>query len=179
MYQLTTLVIRGSSTKCEDFNINLDRVAIKKEEMHGVLLCVHDIVGSPHFTQRNFFSETGLTTLSESVAIANSITSSPVYAPWSVVAYASASQVIADLCARWDRVVLRRRSAKDTSDRWYHDGTTRSESASRPGVRISDVVEEGRVEYVCRFLRLLSVLLGQTKSVLLPASGREKSPIVR
>ena len=86
--------------------------------------------------------------LSESVAIADRITSSPVYAPWSVVASASAIQVIADMCACWDWVVLRRRSAKDTSERWYHGGTPRSETASRPGVRISDVVEEGRVEYV-------------------------------
>ena len=86
--------------------------------------------------------------LSEAVAIADSITSSPVYAPWSVVASASASQVISDLCACWDRVVLRRCSARDTSERWYHGGTPRSETASRPGVRISDVVEEGRVEYV-------------------------------
>ena len=75
--------------------------------------------------------------LSESVAIADSITSSPVYAPWSVVASAaSASQVISDLWACWDRVVLRRRSARDTSERWYHGGTPRSETASRPGVRI-------------------------------------------
>ena len=86
--------------------------------------------------------------LSESVAIADSITSSPVYAPWSVVASASAIQVISDLCTCWDWVVLRRRSARDTSERWYHGGTPRSETASRPGVRISDVVEEGRVEYV-------------------------------
>ena len=86
--------------------------------------------------------------LSESVAIADSITTSPVYASRSVVASASASQVIVDMCACWDRVVLRRRSAKDTSERWYHGGTLRSETASRPGVRISDVVEEGRVEYV-------------------------------
>ena len=86
--------------------------------------------------------------LSESVAIADSIASSPVYAPWSVVASASASQIIADMCACWDRVVLRRRFAKDTNERWYHGGTARSETASRPGVRISDVVEEGRVEYV-------------------------------
>ena len=92
-------MIRGSSTQCEDFTISLDRVAIEKEEVRGVLFCVQDFVRSPHFTQRNFFSETGLTMLSESVAIADSITSSPVYAPWSVVASASASQVIADMCA--------------------------------------------------------------------------------
>ena len=150
VFRLTTLVIRGSSTQCEDFTISLDRVAINKEEVRGVLLCVQDFVRSPHFTQRSFFSETGLSMLSEFVAIAGSITSSPVYAPWSVVASASASQVISDLCACWDRVVLRRRSAKDTSERWYHGGTPRSETASRPGVRISDVVEEGRIEYVPR-----------------------------
>ena len=141
-------MIRASSTQCEDFTISLDRVAIKQEEERGVLFCVQDFIRSPHFTQRNFFSETGLTMLSESVAIADSITSSPVYAPWRVVESASARQVIADMCACWDRVVLRRRSAKDTSERWYHGGTPRSETASGPGVRISDVVEEGRVEYV-------------------------------
>ena len=141
-------MIRGSSTQCEDFSTSLDRVAINKEEVRGVLLCVQDFIRSPHFTQRSFFSETGLNIMSESVAIADSITSSPVYAPWSVVASASASQVISDLCACWDRVVLRRRSARDTSERWYQGGTPRSETASRPGVRISDVVDEGRVEYV-------------------------------
>ena len=144
VFQLTTLKIRGSSTQCEDFTINLDRVAIKKEEVRGVLHCVQDFARSLHFTQRNFFSETGLAMLSESVAIADSITSSPVYAPWSVVASASASQVIAHISACWDWVVLRCRSTKDTSERWYHGGTPRSETASRPGVRISDVVEEAR-----------------------------------
>ena len=148
VFQLTTLVIRGAPTSGEKFTISLDRVAISKEEVRGVLLCVQDFVRSPHFTQRNFFSESGLTVLSESVAIADSITSSPVYAPWSVVESTSASQVISDLCACWDRVVLRRRTGKDTSERWHHGGTPRRQTTSRPGVRISDVVEEGRVEYV-------------------------------
>ena len=61
---------------------------------------------------------------------------------------ASVSQVVTDLCACWDRVVLRRRTAKDTSERWYHGGNPRSETALRLGVRFWDVVEEGRVEYV-------------------------------
>ena len=142
------LVIRGSPAQGEEFTISLDRVAIKMEEVRGVLLCVQDFVRSPYFTQKNFFSETGLTMLSESAAIADSITSSPVYAPWSVVESVSASQLIADLCACWDWMALRRRTTKDTSERWHHGGTPRSETASRPGVRISDVVEEGRVDYV-------------------------------
>ena len=141
-------MIRGPPTHGEKFAISLDCVTIKMEEVRGVLLRVQDFVRSPHFTQRNFFPESGLTMLSESVAIADRIRSSPVNAPWSVMESTCASQVITDLCACWDRVVLRRRTAKDTSERWYHGGTSRSETSSRPGVRISDVVEEGRVEYV-------------------------------
>ena len=86
--------------------------------------------------------------LSESVAIADSMTSSPDYAPWSVVESAFANQVITDLCACLDWVVLRRRTAKDTSERCYHGGVPWSETVSRQGVRISDVAEEGCVEYV-------------------------------
>ena len=156
VFQLTTLMIRGPTTHGEEFIISLDSVAIKEKEVRGVLLCVQDFVRSPHFTERSFFSELGVTILSESVAIADSITSSPDSAPWSVVESACASQVVTDLCACWDRLVLRRRTAKDTSERWYHGGTPQSETASRPGVKISDVVEEGRVEYTPVAVRALA-----------------------
>ena len=92
-------MIRGSRTQGEELTIKLDCVATNKEEVRGVLLCVQDFVRSPHFTQRNSFSETGLTMLSESVAIIDSVTSSPVYAPWSVVESAYASQIITNLRA--------------------------------------------------------------------------------
>ena len=49
--------------------------------------------------------------LSESVAIADSMKSTSVYAPWSLVGTACAGQVVSGLCACWDRVVLRRRTA--------------------------------------------------------------------
>ena len=88
-------MIRGSPTQGEEFTIRLDRVAIKKEEVRGVLFCVQDFVGRPHYTEE-FLSETGLTMLSESVAVADSIASSPVHVPWSVVESASASQVITE-----------------------------------------------------------------------------------
>ena len=106
------------------------------------------ILFGAHISQRSFFSESGLTLLSESVAFADSITYSPVYAPWIIVESTCASQVITDLRACWDRVVLRRRLAKDPSERWYQGSTPRNETASRPGVKISDIVEEAGVEYV-------------------------------
>ena len=65
VFQLTTLLIRGPATHGEKFTVNLDRVAINEVEVRGVLLCVQDFVRSPHFTQKNFISESGLTMLSE------------------------------------------------------------------------------------------------------------------
>ena len=138
---------KGLQLMVKKIIVSLNRVAIKEVEVRGALLCVQDFVRSQHFTQRSFFSDSGLTMLSESVAIADSITLSTVYATWSVVKSAWASQVITVLCACWDRIMLRRRT-KDTSERWYHGGITQSETASKPGVRISDIVKEGRFEYV-------------------------------
>ena len=112
--------------------------------------------------------------LSESVAIAGSIRSSPVYIPWSVLESACVNQVITDMCACWDWVVLRRRTAEDTSEHWYNGGNPRSGTASRPGVRISDIVEEGRIDYV----PVASLALGppgRSKIRSSPVSGREKS----
>ena len=148
VFQLTALVIRGPAVRGEKFFIDLDRVAIKEEDVRGVPFSSQDFFRSPHFTHKSFLSESALTMLFDSVAIADSITSSSVCAPWSVLGTTCAGHVVSDLCARWDRVVLRRRTAKDTSERWYDGGTSRSQTASRPGVRIPDVVDKERVEYV-------------------------------
>ena len=147
VFQLTSLVIRGPACRGERFFFSLDPVTIKNEKVRVVLLFAQVFVRSPQFTQRSF-SDSGLTMLFESVAIADSIASSPVFVPWSIVETACVGHVINDLRACWDRVVLQRRTAEDTSEPWYHGGTPRSETASIPGVRISDVVEEGRAEYV-------------------------------
>ena len=176
MFQLTTPLIRGPATHGEKYIISLDSVAIEEEEVRDVLLCVQDFVRRPHSTQRSFFSDSGLTMLSGSVAIADSITSSPVYAAWSVLESACASHVITVLCTCWDRIVLRRRTAKDTSERWYHGGIPRSETASRPGVRTSDVVEEWRVEYAPVAAPVLGV---PGLSKIRSSSSRRKKKISR
>ena len=118
VFQLTAVLIRGPATCGERFIHKIDRVAIKEEEVRGVLLCEQDFVSSPHFTQRSFLSESGLTMLSDSVDIADCITSSPFYSPGSLVGTACAGQVMTDLRACWDRIILRRRTAKETSERW-------------------------------------------------------------
>ena len=100
--------------------------------------------------------------LSESVVIADSITSSPVYAPWSILETACLSQVITDLRACWDRVVLRRRTAKDTSERWYHGGTLGAIHHQGQGCKFHMLLKRGAWN-MCQLLRLLLVPLGQAK----------------
>ena len=56
VFQLTALVMRGPATPIHICFVSYDRVAIREEEVRGVLLCVQDFVRSSHFTQRSFFS---------------------------------------------------------------------------------------------------------------------------
>ena len=114
-------------------------------------VCWHDFVRSAHFTQRNFFSDSGISMLAESAAISDSITNSGVFEPWSHVETASRSQVVAEVCACVNQAVDWRRAVKDSQEQWYAVGGIRpslENSASRSGDRITNVVEEGRVEYV-------------------------------
>ena len=93
--------------------------------------------------------DSGVTMLAESAAICDSITNSAVFGPWSHVETASSSQVVAEVSACVNQAVDRRRALKDSEEQWYAVGGIRpssEDSASRSGVRISNIVEEGRVE---------------------------------
>ena len=64
---------------------------------------------------------------------------------------ASRSQVVAEVCACGNQAVDRRRAVKDSKEQWYSVGGIKpssEDSGYRPGVRISNIVEEGRLEYV-------------------------------
>ena len=133
------------------FSINLDRLMICKDEVQSAILSVQDFVRSPHFTQRSFFSDSGIAMLTESAAISDRITHSAVFEPWSHVETTSRSQVVADVCGCVSEALDRRRMLKDSQEQWYAVGGVRPSSeglTSRSGVRIFNVVEEGRVEYV-------------------------------
>ena len=148
---------------------------IREDEVRGALLCVQDFVRSPHFTQRNRFSYSGVTMLAESAAICDSITNIAAFEPWShVEETASHSQVVAEVCVCVNQAVDRRRAVKDSQEQWYAVGGIRPSSedtASRSGVRISNIVEEGRVEYVPRRAPSVSV---PGPSNLRVSSGKSK-----
>ena len=151
VFQLTALIVRGPVTCGERFNINLDRVMICEDKVHSAILSVQDFIRSPHSTQRNFFSDSGIARLAESAAISDRITRSAVFEPWSYVETTSRPQVVADVCGCVNEALDRRRVLKASQEQWYAVGGIRpssEDSTSRSGVRISNVVEEGRVEYV-------------------------------
>ena len=112
VFKLTALIVRRPLTRGERFIINLDRVMICEEEVQSAILCVQDFVRSPHFTQRSFFSDSGIAMLTESAAISDRITHSAVFEPWSHVETTSRSQVVADVCGSVTEALDRRRMLK-------------------------------------------------------------------
>ena len=162
--------------------MTLDRVAIREDIVRGVLLCVQDFVRDPVFTQRSFFSETGVEMLSEAAAISDSITSSSLYVPWSAVETESSARIIPDLETCFEKAVERRRVVKDTSEQWYRLSAARpwsGDSSSQYGVRISTVVEEGQTDYV-PVAAPSRIVASQSRRLSSPGKGKKKvshSPI--
>ena len=151
VFQLTALIVRGPVTCGGRFIISLDRVIICEDEVQSAILCMQDFVRSPHFTQRNFISDSGMAMLTESAAISDRITHSAVFEPWSHVETTSRSQVVTDVCGCVSESLDWRRMLEESQEQWYAVGGIRpsfEDSTSRSGVRISNVVEQGRVEYV-------------------------------
>ena len=178
VFQLTALIVRGPVTCGGRFIINLDRVMICEHEVHSAILCVRDFLRSPRFTQRNFFSDSGIAMLAESASIFDRIRHSAFSEPWSHVGTTSRSQVVADVCGCVNDALDWRRVAKDSQEQWYAVGGIRpssEDSTSRSGVRISNVVEEGRVEYV--LVRVPS-FISPGPSNLRVSSGKSKKRTV-
>ena len=175
VFQLTALIVRGPVTCGGRFIINFDRVIICKNEVQSAILCVQDFVRSPHFIQRNFFSDSGIGMLAESAAISDRITHSAVFEPWGHLETTSRSQVMADVCRFLNEALDRRRLVKDSQEQWYAVGGIKpssEDSTSPSGVRISNIVEEGRVEYV---LVRVPFPISPGPSNLRDSSGKSKS----
>ena len=84
-----------------------------EDDVQSAILCVQDFIRSPHFTQRNFFSDSGIAMLAESAAISDRITHSAVFEPWSNVETTSRSQFVADVCGCVNEALDWRRLVKD------------------------------------------------------------------
>ena len=80
--------------------------------------CVQDFVRHPLFTQRYFFSETGVSILNAAVTAADAVQNSAKFDPWGAIGV-EAGPVIADLKSCREKIVSRRKAVRDTRERWF------------------------------------------------------------
>ena len=150
-------MVKGPSEVHPVFTVSLDGVAIDHEKVKGAVACVQDFVRHPSFTQRSFFSETGIGMLNNAVTAADAVRSSAHFDPWGAIGV-EAGPVIIDLKSCREKILSQRKAVKDTRERWFSDETVASsavgESAPKTTVRISDVVEVGDVQYVAEHEKL-------------------------
>ena len=132
------------------FQLNLDRVTIDRRSIDSAICCVQSSVRDPLFTQRNFLTNNGISMLRSAVDVAGSVCEDSVYDPWTVILPEGYAAVVADLKRAYDVVVVRRKDAHDTSERWFGvasvDSSVVGESSGQQAVRISNIVEVGEVE---------------------------------
>ena len=150
-------MIKGLSEVHPVFTVPLDGVAIDHEKVKGAVACVQDFVRHPSFTQRRFFSDTGIGMLNNAVTAADAVRNSDRFNPCGAIDV-EAGPVIADLKSCREKILSQKKAVKDTRERWFSAETVASsvvgESAPRTTVRISDVVEVGDVQYVAEHEKL-------------------------
>ena len=109
--QSTALAVRGPSESHPVFTVSLDGVAIDHENAKGAIGCLEDFVRHPLFTQRTFSPETGIGTLNNAVAAADAVRHSSKFDPWRTISV-EAGPVIGDPESRWEKILLRRKTAE-------------------------------------------------------------------
>ena len=150
-------MVKGPSEVHPVFTVSLDGVAIDQEKVKGAVACVQDFVCHPSFTQRSFFSETGISMLNTAVTASDAVRTSARFDPCEAIDV-EAGPVISDLKSCREKILSQRKAVKDTRERWFSAEAVASsavgESAPRTTVRISDVVEVGDVQYVAEHEKL-------------------------
>ena len=126
-------MVRGPSELHPLLTVSLNGVAIDHEKLKGAVACVQDFVRHPLFTQRSFFSETGISMLNTAVTAADAVQNNARFDPWGATDV-EAGPVIAVLKSCREKVMSQRKAMKDTRERWFSAETVSSsavgESAS-------------------------------------------------
>ena len=150
-------MVKGPSEVHSAFTVSLDGVAIDHEKVKGAVACVQDFVCHPSFTQRSFFSETGIGMLNNAVTAADAVRNSSHFDPWGAIGV-GAGPVIIDLKSCHQKVLAQRKAVKGTRERWFSGETVASsavgEGAPKTTIRIADMVEVGDVQYVAEHEKL-------------------------
>ena len=159
------------------FQINLDRDTIDRRAIDSAIHCVQSFVRDPLFTQRDFFTDNGISMLLSAVNVAGSVCEDSVYDPRAVICPEGYAAVVSDLRKAYDVVVVRRKEAWDTSEWWFGVASVASsavgESSGQQAVRISNVVEVGQVEYLPQSVSAIQ-LPSTSFAVKSPRKGKQK-----
>ena len=149
---MTNLFLRDAVEELPAFTVRLNGIALSRRLVEKSIACIQDFVRSPRFTQRDFFSDNGVTLFVSAVNAAGSMCDQSTCEPWASVLPDGNEATLVDLKKAYDVVVVRRKEARDTSERWFGvrsvDSSEFGEPSCRAGVRISNVVEVGQVEYL-------------------------------
>ena len=113
--------------------------------------------------------------LLSAVNVAGSVCEDSVYDPWAVISPEGNAAVVSDLKRAYDVVVVRRKDARDTSERWFGVTSVASsvvgESSGQQAVRISNVVEVGQVECLPQSVSAIQV---PCTSFAIKSPGKDK-----
>ena len=85
--------------------------------MERSIACVQSFVRSPRFTQRDFFSDNAINLLVSAIDAAGSIRDQSNCEPWANVFPEGYEAALVDLRKAYDAVIVRRKEARDTSER--------------------------------------------------------------
>ena len=108
---MTALFQRGPVEEIPRFHLNLDRVNLDHRAIDCAVCCVQSFVRDPLFTQRDFFTDNGISMLLSAVNVANSVCKDSMYDPCAVVSAEGYAAVVSDLKRAYDVVVVRRKYA--------------------------------------------------------------------
>ena len=152
VFQMTILFRRDSVEEFPAFTVSLNGIALSRRIVEKSIACIQDFVRSPRFTQRDFFTDNVINLLVSAVNAASSMRDQSPYEPWANVLPEGYEATLVDLKRAYDAVVVRRKEARDTSERWFGVHSVESSEVGEPfcraGVRISNVVEVGQFEYL-------------------------------
>ena len=172
---MTTLFQRGAAEEISRFQLNLDRVTIDRRSIDSAIWFLQSFVRDPLLTQQDFFTDNGISMLLSAVNVAGSVCEDFVHDPWTVILPEGYAAVVADLKGAYDVVVVRRKDARDTSERWFGVAIVESsvigESSGQQAVRTSNVVEIEQVEYL---LQSVSTMQAPSTSFGVKSPGKRK-----
>ena len=139
---MTTLFLRDSVEELPPFTASLNGVALNRRVVETSIACVQSFVRSPRFTQCDFFSDNGINLLVSAVNAGGSIRDQSTYDPWANGLPEGYESLLVDLRMAFDAMVVKKKDARDTSERWFGVRSVESSEVEEPsfrtGVRISD-----------------------------------------